>query len=96
MAATRTVTLTASTWTELSNAENITGSIAIENRSAYNVLLKGTTDGTAPTNDDNAFRLVGGDRGLSLTMAMLWPGSSFVRLWAYSARSDVEVVISYA
>ena len=93
MAQNTTITLTAGQWTQLTNAD--ANSVTFQNTGGYHILLKGTTDATAPTDNTGAIRANPGQGELNVLLADLFPGISAARLWAYSEQA-VGVFISHA
>lgn len=85
MARNTTLSIPQEDFTELSDAENITGSVKVQNVGSYDLWIMATSDATAPTTiaGGTMLRPGQGERG---TLADLFPGvSSPVRLWAWSA-----------
>lgn len=93
MAQNTTITLTAGEWTQLTNAN--VNSITFQNQGDYAILLKGTTDATAPTDAEGAIRANPVQGELNAFMSDLFPGIAAVRLWAFCDQS-VEVFVSHA
>lgn len=93
MAQNTDIVLTASDWTQLTNA-NVT-SITFQNKGTYHILVKGTTDATKPTSDDGAVRYNPGQGERNVLLSDLFPGISAVRVWAYAPKS-LEVLVSHA
>ena len=95
-----TIAVPAATWTQLTDAD-IT-SITFQNIGGAYILVKATTDGTAPTNTDGAIRYNPGQGERNVAMSDLFPGLSGAdRLWAWSDvpppfRNDARVVVSHA
>jgi hypothetical protein len=54
MAQNTTISVPASTWTQLTDAD--VTNITFQNVSSNHVLIKGTTDATAPTSKDGAYQ----------------------------------------
>jgi hypothetical protein len=95
MAQNTTVTLTADTWTQLTDADitSITFQVFGNNR----VFIKATTDTTAPTNTTGAFIYQPGQGERNVAMSTLFPGISGAdRLWAYAETSGNSVSFSHA
>ena len=88
-----TITLTAGAWTQLTDA-NVTN-ITFQNTGGYHVLVKGTTDATAPTDTTGAVRYNPGQGERNVALSDLFPGISAVRLWALCDQA-VGVVVSHA
>jgi len=93
MAQNTTITLTAKSWTQLTDAD--VTKITFQNISGYHILIKGTTGATAPTDTTGSIRANPGQGELNVFMADLFPGISAARLWAYSDCA-VEVFVSHA
>ena len=93
MAQNTTITLTPETWTQLTDAD--VSSITFQNTGGYHILIKGTTDATAPTNAAGAIRANPGQGELNVLMADLFPGIAAKRLWAFSSQA-VGVFVSHA
>lgn len=93
MAQNTTITLTPETWTQLTDAD--VSRITFQNVSDYDVLIKGTTDATAPTDATGAILANPGQGELNVFMADLFPGIAVKRLWAYSEQA-VGVFVSHA
>jgi len=88
------ITLTAGSWTQLTDAD-IT-SATFQNRSAYPVLVKGTVGAVAPSDADGAIRYNPGQGERNVLLSDLFPGVSGAnRLYAYSDQ-EAEVSISHA
>ena len=92
MAQNTTMTLTAATWTQLTDA-NVT-TITFQNTGARYIQVKGTTDATAPTDATGALRYNPGQGELNTALSDLFPGISAVRVWAYSDIA-VPVMVSH-
>lgn len=93
MARNTTVTLTAGSWTELTDAD--VQEVTFQNISSSYVLVQGTT-GSAPSAKAGSLRYNPGQGERNMPLSYLWPGvSGVVRLWAYSDQ-NVEVMISHA
>lgn len=94
MAQNTTVSLAANTWTQLTNAD-IT-SITFQNIGEYAILVKATTDETAPTTDSGAIRYNPGQGERNVSLSDMFPGlGSRDRLWAFCAQAT-RVVVSHA
>lgn len=93
MAQNTTVTVTAGSWTQLTDAD--VTSITFQNVSGYHMLVKATADATAPTSLDGAARYNPGQGERNVSLSDLFPGISGVRLWALSNEA-VEVLVSHA
>jgi hypothetical protein len=89
-----TVNVPAGAWTQLTDADVIT--ITFQNIGGHFILVKGTTDTTAPADSAGALRYNPGQGERNVAMADLFPGlSGGDRLWAYSD-SNVSVMVSHA
>jgi hypothetical protein len=86
------IVLPKETWTLLTDA-NVT-QITFQNRGAYYILVKGTTNTTAPTDDNGSVRYNPGQGELNTLLADLFPGIAAVRLWAWAPKS-LEVMVSH-
>lgn len=94
MAQNTTVTLTAGTWTQLTDAD--ISALTFQNRSGYHMLVKATTDTTAPTDTAGAIRYNPGQGERNVLLADLFPGlTAPVRIWALSDQA-IEVAVSHA
>lgn len=93
MAQNTTITLTAGTWTQLTDA-NVTA-ITFQNLGSQIIKVKGTTDATQPTDDLGSIRYNPGQGELRTSLSELFPGISAVRVWAYSELS-VQVMVSHS
>ena len=89
-----TITVPAITWTQLTDAD-IT-SITFQNVGGNHVVIKATTDGTAPTNTTGGFRYNPGQGERNVALSDLFPGlTGRDRLWCYSVDGSA-VVVSHA
>ena len=94
MAQNTTITVPAGAWTQLTDAD-IT-SITFQNIGSNHIMVKATTDGTAPTNYAGAIRYNPGQGERNVALSDLFPGlAARDRLWAY-ATDATQVVISHA
>jgi hypothetical protein len=94
MAQNTTIAIPAATWTQLTDAD-IT-SITFQNVGSNHIIVKATTDGTAPTSTDGGFRYNPGQGERNVFLSDLFPGiASRDRLWAYSTDAS-SVVVSHA
>lgn len=93
MAQNTTKTLTAGGWTQLTDAD--VTSITFQNIGGYHVLVKGTTDATAPTDTTGAVRYNPGQGERNVALSDLFPGIAAVRVWAYSDQG-ISVMVSHA
>ena len=80
-------------WVSLSGSTDITSDtlFTIQHQSDNantNLLIKGGGS-TPPTDKVGAFEIPQGGAEASITMAQIWPGSTFTRLWAYSEYPSV-------
>jgi hypothetical protein len=89
MARTETLTIPASVWTELTNADAT--AVRVQNLSSHSVQLMATATATAPSSSDGAVVMHGFQTlAKDLPLAQLWSNAS-VRLWALS---DLPVSLS--
>lgn len=89
-----TITVPRETWTLLTDAD-IT-SITFQNTSSNHIVIKATTDTTAPTSTAGGFRYNPGQGERNIAMADLFPGLAGAdRLWAYAPDGGI-VVVSHA
>jgi hypothetical protein len=94
MAQNTTISVPAATWTQLTDAD-IT-SITFQNVGSNHVVIKATTDGTAPTNLSGGFRYNPGQGERNVALSDLFPGiASRDRLWCYSTDGS-SMVVSHA
>lgn len=94
MAQNTTISVPAATWTQLTDAD-IT-SITFQNIGSSHVMIKATTDGTAPTNFAGALRYNPGQGERNVTLSDLFPGlAGRDRVWVY-ATDAAQVVVSHA
>jgi len=93
MAQNTTVTLTAATWTQLTDAD--VASITFQNRSAYPMWVQGTATAVAPSSKDGAIRYNPGQGERNVSLGDLFPGISAARIYAYSD-NGAEVMVSHA
>ncbi|KHQ50267.1 hypothetical protein [Mameliella alba] len=96
MARNEVVDFEGSGWVELTNAENASGVVAIQNRGVDPVRVLATTDGTAPAaSEAGGWSYLPGEAD-ARTLADMFPGlTSPVRLWAKGRRGGY-VMVSYA
>lgn len=96
MARSERVSIPKDTVTQLTNA-NVSGNITFQHRSGGETVLIGTTGTTPPTiaDFDNglSYTFREGERGVLLDD--IFPGASFVRLWAYS-RQSADFIVYHA
>jgi hypothetical protein len=89
-----TIAIPAATWTQLTDAD--ISSITFQNVGSNHIVIKATTDGTAPTSTDGGFRYNPGQGERNVSMSNLFPGIAGAdRLWAYSQDAS-SVVVSHA
>ena len=94
MAQNTTTNIPAATWTQLTDADVTT--ITFQNVGGDSVLIKATTNTTAPTTDAGAVRYPPGTGERNVAMSDLFPGLSGAdRLWAY-AKDGGRVMVSHA
>lgn len=94
MAQNTTKAIAAATWTQLTDAD-ITA-ITFQNIGGSFVLVKATTNTTAPTTSAGAIRYNPGQGERNVAMSDLFPGLSGAdRLWAWSDAATL-VVVSHA
>ena len=93
MAQNTTVTLTAETWTQLTDAD--VTSITFQNKSGDYILVKGTVGASAPSDDDGAVRYNPGQGERNVSLSDLFPGVAATRVYAY-APNGAEVMVSHA
>lgn len=94
MAQNTTIAVPAATWTQLTDAD-IT-SITFQNIGSNHIMIKATTDGTAPTDYAGAIRYNPGQGERNVALSDLFPGlAGRDRLWAY-APDATQVVVSHA
>lgn len=92
MAQNTDITLTANTWTQLTNAD--VTSITFQNKGTYHIFVKGTAGATAPTNDNGAVRYNPGQGERNVSLADLFPGIAATRVWAL-CQKPLEVMVSH-
>lgn len=94
MAQNTTKTLTAETWTQLTDAD--ISAITFQNRSQYDVLITVQNGATAPTTFDDAIKYGPGQGERAVSLADLAPGVTTPnRVFAWS-RVAAEVFVSHA
>ena len=76
------ITIPLATWTQITDA-NVT-SITFQNKGTFFVIVKGTTDTTAPTDENGSIRYNPGQGERNVPLSDLFPGVAAVRVWAYS------------
>lgn len=95
MAQNTDVTVAASSWTQLTDAD-ASGPVTFQNKTGDVIWIKATVNTTAPTNFLGSIRYEPNEGEKKSTLAELFPGlTSPVRLWAWS-QSGGRVVISHA
>ena len=81
-------------WTQLTDADIV--SISFQNLSSNYILIKATTDTTAPTDSLGAIRYNPGQGERNVLLSDLFPGlAARDRLWAY-APTPARVFVSHA
>ena len=93
MAQNTTITLSANTWTQITDAD--VSSITFQNTGNQFVLIKGTTGATAPTDTTGAVRYNPGQGERNASLSDLFPGIAAARVWAL-CDSAVGVMVSHA
>lgn len=93
MAQNTNITLTAGTWTALTDAD--VNSITFQNKGTYHILVKGVAGATPPTDDDGAIRYNPGQGERNVSLSDLFPGVSATRVYAI-CHKPVEVMVSHA
>lgn len=84
------------TWTELTDGENASGAVSIQNRGSGQIIVTATATGTAPLATVVAGWIYTAGEADARTLADMFPGlTTPVRLWARSA-SECDVMVSYA
>lgn len=95
MAQLATVSANAATWTQITDADAT--SITFQNQAGINMLLKGTTDATAPTTTDGAIIYPPFMGEKNVTITDLFPEPSGVdRLWVRFEAGPGSVMVSHA
>lgn len=92
MAQNTDITLSASAWTQLTDA-NVT-SISFQNKGTYPIWVKGTATDAAPSDSSGSVRYNPGQGERNVSLSDLFPGISAVRLWAFSQKS-LDVMVSH-
>jgi hypothetical protein len=94
MAQNTTIAIPAATWTQLTDAD--VASITFQNVGSNHVVIKATTDATAPTDFVGGFRYNPGQGERNVLLADLFPGIAGAdRVWCY-ATDGGSVVVSHA
>jgi len=93
MAQNLTITIPAATWTQLTDAD--VTAITFQNVGGSHILIKATTDGTAPTNASGAIRYNPGQGERNVSLADLFPGlAARDRVWAW-AENTTPIFVSH-
>lgn len=93
MARNTTVSIPAETWTQLTDAD--VSAITFQNIGGSYVLIKATTDTTAPTDASGSIRYNPGQGERNVLLADLFPGlSGRDRLWAW-AENSAPIFVSH-
>ncbi|WP_372675354.1 hypothetical protein [Aquicoccus sp.] len=81
---------------ELTNA-NVSGNITFQHRGGNTALVVGTADATEPAISDfrNGIQYRPGEGEAGRTLADIFPGTSYVRLWAY-AQDGAQFTVYHA
>lgn len=94
MAQNTTLSITASTWTLLTDSN--VSAITFQNVGSNHILIKGTSGATPPSNSTGAIRYNPGQGERNVSLADLFPGVSGAnRIYAW-AESATPVVVSHA
>lgn len=93
MAQNTSISIAANTWTLLTDSN--VSSATFQNVGSNFILVKATTNTTAPTDTNGALRYNPGQGERNAFLSDLFPGISGVRLWARSPDAT-QVVISHA
>ncbi len=93
MPQTTTITLPAGEFVLLTDAD--VSALTFQNVDPDDLWLIGSVDETEPTSLEGALLVEHGDGGRNLALADLWPGSAFVRVFAYSEPGG-RVMVSHA
>lgn len=94
MAQNTTITVPARTWTQITDAD--IASITFQNVGSNYILIKATTDTSAPTTSAGAIRYNPGQGERNVALSDLFPGlAGRDRVWAY-AEDATPVVVSHA
>jgi hypothetical protein len=81
MAQNTTITLTAATWTLITNSD--TTAVTFQNQSFYPLLVKGTVGASAPANSDGAIEYAAGEGETNIPLDDLWPGIVATRVYVF-------------
>ena len=88
-----TITIPALTWTQLTDAD--IAAITFQNVGGNHILIKATTDTTAPTNASGAIRYNPGQGERNVALQDLFPGlSGRDRVWAW-AENTTPIFVSH-
>lgn len=94
MAQNTTLSITASTWTLLTDSN--VSSITFQNVGSNHILVKGTVGATPPSNSNGAIRYNPGQGERNVLLTDLFPGvSGATRIYAW-AEAATPVVVSHA
>jgi len=94
MAQNTTLDIPAEVWTQLTDAD--VTSISFQNLGMNFIIVKATTDTTAPTTSADAIRYNPGQGEMNVLLSDMFPGlSGRDRLWAY-APAPTRVFVSHA
>lgn len=93
MAQNTTISVAPGAWTQLTDT-NAT-SITFQNTGSSHIMVKGTTNATAPTDSVGALRYNPGQGERNVGLGDLFPGISAVRVWAF-CDSGNAVMVSHA
>lgn len=93
MAQNTSISIVANTWTLLTDSN--VSSATFQNVGSNFILVKATTNTTAPTDTNGALRYNPGQGERNAFLSDLFPGITGVRLWARSPDAT-QVVVSHA
>jgi hypothetical protein len=94
MAQNTTVSVSANTWTQLTDADVV--NITFQNISSNFVLIKATADTSAPTDKNGAVRYNPGQGERFVAVSDLFPGVAGAdRVWAWAEENSI-VMVSHA
>lgn len=94
MAQNTTLDIPAGVWTQLTDAD--VTSITFQNLSMNFIIVKATTDTTAPTTSDGSIRYNPGQGQMNVLLSDMYPGlSGRDRLWVYT-ETPARVFVSHA
>ncbi|NBW22780.1 MAG: hypothetical protein EBR82_84025 [Caulobacteraceae bacterium] len=94
MARSNDVAVTADTFAELTNAA--VTYISFQNKGPGAILVMGTTGTTGPSTSDGAYRYQAGQGEKNVAISDLFPGQSYVRLWARAEGLASVVAVQHA